>query len=291
MLVLLCLIWGVTWPIMKIALEQIPPFSMRTLSAALGALTLGVMCLSTGRSLRIRGRRTWTHIIVSSFINIIAFSMLSAFAQLAAATSRVAILSYTMPVWSVAFAWIFLRERPSGTQTLALALCGIGLAILIYPLTHAGVPIGIVLAVSTGLTWGAGTVYLKWARIQADPMTTAFWQLAIAFVVIGISMLIVEGRLDLSHATSEGLYATLLVGVAGNGFAYGLWFAIVRRLPAMTASLGVLGSPVIGVVASMLILGDRPTSTDLMGFALILAACACVVLGPQQVARKAPEAV
>jgi drug/metabolite transporter (DMT)-like permease len=29
MLVLLCLIWGVSWPVMKIALEEIPPFTMR----------------------------------------------------------------------------------------------------------------------------------------------------------------------------------------------------------------------------------------------------------------------
>jgi hypothetical protein len=30
MLVLLCFIWGVTWPIMRIALYEIPPLSMRT---------------------------------------------------------------------------------------------------------------------------------------------------------------------------------------------------------------------------------------------------------------------
>ena len=49
----------------------------------------------------------------------------------------------------------------------------------------------------------------------------------------------------------------------------------------MTASLGVLCVPVVGVVSSMLILGDRPTVTDLIGFALIFAASVCVLLGPQ----------
>ena len=33
MLVGLCLLWGVTWPLMKIALSDIPPLSMRTLTA------------------------------------------------------------------------------------------------------------------------------------------------------------------------------------------------------------------------------------------------------------------
>jgi drug/metabolite transporter (DMT)-like permease len=64
-----------------------------------------------------------------------------------------------------------------------------------------------------------------------------------------------------------------------------LWFAIVRRLPAMTASLGVLGSPAIGVVASILILGERPTATDLVGFALIFAASACVLFARPAIAK------
>jgi len=81
------------------------------------------------------------------------------------------------------------------------------------------------------------------------------------------------------------LLATASTGFLANGVAYGLWFAIVRRLPAATASLGVLGSPVIGVVASMLILGERPTAADYIGFALIFAASACVLS-----ARKAPVA-
>jgi len=33
LLVVLCLIWGVSWPVMKIALEDIPPLSMRAMSA------------------------------------------------------------------------------------------------------------------------------------------------------------------------------------------------------------------------------------------------------------------
>ena len=70
----------------------------------------------------------------------------------------------------------------------------------------------------------------------------------------------------------------VFVGVVGNGIAYGLWFAIVRRLSAVTASLGVLSVPVIGVIASVVILGERPTVTDIVGFALIFAASACVML-------------
>jgi len=59
-----------------------------------------------------------------------------------------------------------------------------------------------------------------------------------------------------------------------------MWFEIVRRVSAVTATLGILGIPVIGVLSSVLILGERPTNTDIIGFALIFAASACVLLTP-----------
>ena len=54
MLVGVCLIWGVTWPAMKIALNEIPPLSMRASTAGIGTLTMLAICLVTRRSLRLR---------------------------------------------------------------------------------------------------------------------------------------------------------------------------------------------------------------------------------------------
>lgn len=281
MLVLLCLIWGTTWPLLKIALDEIPPFHMRAASTALGAAALCLIGIVTRRSFRLRTVKAWMHVVIASLLNIVGFTVLSAFAQLAAATSRVAILAYTMSVWSMLLAWIFLRKRASRSQVIALVLCGAGLAVLIYPLAATGVPAGIALALATGLVWSAGTVYLQWAQIGGDPVGLATWQLAIAFVVIGGCMVLFEPGFDFTAVHANTLLALLAAGVFGSGIAYGLWFAVVGRLSAVTASLGVLGSPVVGVVASILMLGERPTAADVVGFALILAACACVLVGRQ----------
>ncbi len=288
MLVVLCCIWGTSWPLIKIALTDILPLSMRTCSLGLGAVTLFFVCLVRGSNFRIPTATAWVHVIVAALLNVAIFTVVSSFAQLGATTSRVSILAYTMPIWAVLLAWPLLGERPTRAQQIALGLCAAGLAILIYPLAATGVPRGIVLALITGASWGAGTVYLKWARINADPMGVACWQVTIAFLVVGVCMLIFEGGLDLHRAHAGALLATAFSGAIGNGIAYGLWFAIVRRLPAAIASLGVLGSPVIGVGASMLILGERPTVADFVGFALIFAASACVLLARPAAAAAKP---
>ena len=288
MLVVLCLIWGLTWPMMKIALNEIPPLSMRTLTAGVGALALLLICLVGRRSLRIPTARAWAHVVVASILNVVGFSLFSAFAQIAAATSRVTILTYTMPIWTLVLAWAILRERPSPMQTVAIALCAIGLAVLIRPLAATGIPFGLLLAVGSGASWAAGTVYLNWARIQADPVGLASWQITIAFFIIMACMLIFEGKLDLGAAHTDALLAVGFTGVFGNAVAYAMWFAIVRRVPALTATLGIVGIPVIGVVSTILILGERLTTADAIGFAFIFAASVCAQLPASAFRRATP---
>ena len=55
----------------------------------------------------------------------------------------------------------------------------------------------------------------------------------------------------------------IFAGLVGSGLAYFLWFGIVGRVPAMTASLGVLSAPVIGVVSTAILLGEWPTVADI----------------------------
>ena len=193
------------------------------------------------------------------------------------------IVAYTMPIWSVLLAWPFLGERPSRIQWTALILCVAGLSILIYPLTGSGVPLGIILALGVGVSWAAGTVYVKWAHIELDPLALASWQMTIAFVSLTACMYIVDGHLVLHGLQTGGAFATVWTGVVGNGVAYALWFPAMKRLPAVTASLGVLAVPVVGIVQSYLILGEVPTTPDMIGFALIFVASACVLLVPNKV--------
>lgn len=282
MLVLLSIGWGVTWPIMKIALIEIPPLSMRMGSAGIGAAVVCIIATLRNRSLRIP-RKAWMHVVAGGMLNIVGFSLFTVFAQLSASTSRVAILAYTMPIWSCLLARLILGEMLTANRQIALALCAGGFAILVYPLAGHGIPGGILLATGAGLSWAAGTIYLKWARIDADPIGVAAWQIIVGFIVIASCVPVFEGGVHLWPVSWWALFGVAFTGAVGSGLAYVLWFEIIRVLPAVTASLGVLSAPVIGVLSSMLILGERPTFADTIGFALIFAASACVLIQPQPV--------
>jgi drug/metabolite transporter (DMT)-like permease len=287
MLVVLGLAWGSTWVAMKIALDEIPPFSMRVGTSGLATLTLFAIALLQRRNMRVRSAIAGVHLVVAGSLNVASFTVLSAFAQLATTTSRVAVLTYTMPIWAALLARPVLGERLNVTRGLALLLCAVGLSVLISPLIGTSDLTGLALALATAVSWAVGTVYLKWARIDADPLAIAAWQLLIALALTAAGLVLYEGSPHLWPVRPLAFWAMVYSGLIGSALAYLLWFEIVRRLPAMTASLGVLSAPVVGVIASVLMLGERPTFSDIVGFTLILAAAACVLLAPT---TRSPEA-
>src|SRR5256885_16945342 len=106
MLVALGFAWGLTWPAMRIALDEIPPFSMRVVTLGLGAGVLFLVGWLQGRSFALGGLKHSAHLTVAGILNVLSFSLLSVIAMLFAGTGRVAMLAYTMPIWAVLFAWL-----------------------------------------------------------------------------------------------------------------------------------------------------------------------------------------
>ena len=278
MLVALGFCWGLTWPAMRISLDEIPPLSMRVVTLGIGAGLLFLVGWLQGRSFALRNLKHLVHLSVAGILNVLSFSLLSVIAMMFAATGRVAMLAYTMPIWAALFARLVLGERFTRSRVIALLLCAAGMGILIWPLAQQSAMIGLLIAISIAVSWAAGTVYVKWARLTGDPMVNAGWQVFVAFVVVTALLPFFEGSLHLSQAHTPAILALIWSGLMGSGLAYLLWFGIIGRVPAMTASLGVLSAPVIGVVSTAFMLGEWPTGADIVAYVLIFAASVCVLL-------------
>jgi drug/metabolite transporter (DMT)-like permease len=289
MLVAISFAWGLTWPAMRIALDEIPPFSMRVVTLGLGAGALFAVARLQGRSFALGSGKNCAHLIVSGILNVLSFSLFSVIAMMFASTGRVAMLSYTMPIWAAVFAWFVLGERLTRARIIALALCAAGMAILIYPLLQTGSVIGLAIAIGIAVSWAGGTVYVKWARMTGDPIANAAWQILAAFVIVTACLPFAEGSLHLTQASALAAFATIFAGLVGSGLAYFLWFGVIGRVPAMTASLGVLSAPVIGVLSTALLLGEVPTAPDIVGYVLIFTASVCVLLPSREALPPEPS--
>ena len=286
LLVALSFCWGLSWSAMRIALDEVSPWTLRLIGYSIGAATLLILLKAQGRSLAIPRGRNWLHIFIAALFIVVSFGVAGTFAQLMANTSRVIIVNYSMPVWGSLMAYFVLHERINARAAIGLALCVAGLSVLVYPVAETSLrePIGLLLALCCALGWAAGTVYMKWARIKGDLLAITFWQIMVGVVAFAVGYLIFEGAPKIEPLQWRTWGGLLFNGILGTGIAYFIWFNIIGRLTTAMASLGSLINPVVGVIGAVILLGDRPTVPDMIGFALIFSAAACVLM-PQ---RKRP---
>lgn len=285
---LLGLLWGFNWPAVRIALTEIAPWTLRAGGMAFAGLSLIAVALIRRQSLAVP-RAHWARLALGGLLSIAAFNVLLAFAQLMAPTSRAAILTFTMPLWATLMARFWLGELFDRRKLLGLGLGMAGLATLGLPLIAAGgLSFGLLLALAASLSWALGTIVTKRWPVAAPALCVAAWQLLIGGVAAGIGMLIFEG-LPLPKSLSPRVWAALGFHILGaQALAYFLWFSIIARLPAGIASLGTLMVPAVGVVGSVLLLGERPGLADWIGLVLVVAASGTIMLPGGAGRRRAP---
>ena len=288
LVVIMGVAWGFNWVAARIILTALPPWTMRALGIGLGALTLFAAAAIAGVSLAVpRGERG--KILIAGVFNVAIFNVCSAYAQVYGTTSRAIVIAYSMPIWSALLAHFVLREKLNAVKLAALGLCAAGLAILIFPLARGGFPLGALLALGCAWSWAAGTIYLKWTTIRAATLAVAAWQLLFGWLMLAAGMLIFEGLPQLWPLPPHVVAWIGYNGLIGMGLAYFIWFVVVGRLPATTASLGSLLVPVIGVIGSAWLVGERPSLADAIGFACIFASAASVLLQPNVRHDEMPE--
>jgi drug/metabolite transporter (DMT)-like permease len=275
---LLGLLWGFNWPAVRISLTEIAPWTLRAAGMTFAGLVLVAIALARGLPLAVP-REQWPRLIIAGFLSIAAFNILLAFAQLMAPTSRAAILTFTMPIWATLLALPILGERFDRRRLLGLGLGISGLVCLGLPLIRSGqFSPGLALALLAALSWALGTIVTKRWPVAAPALTIAAWQLLVGGAAAGLGMLVFEG-LPVPKLLSPKVAAALSFHILGaQALAYFLWFVVVARLPAGIASLGTLMVPAVGALGSVLLLGERPTATDWLGLALVVAASGAIMI-------------
>jgi len=282
-IVALALFWGLNWPAVRTVLFELPPWTFRAVGLGAGALFLFAFATLRGHRLTLR-REEVAPVLVAGFFTVTAFNLLLAFAQLAAPTSRAVIVTFTMPIWAVIFAWIFLGERLDRRRWLGLGFGIAGLVALGWPLVSAGsFSVGLLLALLAGMGWALGTIVMKRFPVATPPMTLTAWQLAGGSFVAAIGMAVFEPQvlatgIAWSEFRPETWIALFHHIVFSQSLAYMIWYRLLSRLPAGTLSLSTLMVPAIGVVSSVLFLGETPTAADFAGLALMTLAAGAVMM-------------
>jgi drug/metabolite transporter (DMT)-like permease len=192
----------------------------------------------------------------------------------AGGAGRTSVLVFTMPFWTLLIAWPVLHERVRGARWFAVVLALVGLVLVVEPWHWEGDLGAKLWAVVSGFGWAAGTVATKYyqRRYKLDMLNFLSWQMLVG--VLPLTPL--PWLLGLAPARWDAEYVGLLAWtvVVSTALGFMLWIDILRHLSAGTASLNMFAIPVIALVASMIVFGERLTGSEWSGIACIAAGLA-----------------
>lgn len=279
-LVALTLGWGFNWPMIKLALSELPVFSFRSICLLGGAAGLFAIAAFARLPLGVP-RGQWGRLLVIALFNVTVWNVCIAYGIGYMSSGRAAILAYTMPLWSVPLSAWLLRERVTARRMLGVGL-GMGGMLLLLSVELQAVqdaPKGTLLMVSGALSWAVGTVMMKRYPVELPVTALTAWQLLLGGIPIYAGAL----AFDLGSLRPLTLWPAVALAynvVVAFIFCHWAWYKIVTAVPVGVSSLSSLMTPVVGVFSGMLVLAELPHWQDFAALGLVLAALATVLLPP-----------
>lgn len=284
LLVLLTLVWGLNWPVMKFGVTGFPPLTFRALCMWLGLPLLGSFLLLRRVPFGI-GREHWPELAMLTVFNMFFWHTLAILAIQSLSSGRAAILGYTMPVFSALIGAFWFGQRLPGRAWTGVGAAALGVLLLLWHEVTAlsGKPLGVAMMLLAAATWAIGTQQMRRTRMAAPTLAISFWMTAIT--TLWMSLLCVVFERDAWLGPNPAQWAAIVYNAIGVfAFAQVVWLMLARELPPIASTLSVMLIPVLGVFSGAWWLGERLHWQDWAAVALVMLAIA-TVLWPARPAR------
>ncbi|MEN9689131.1 MAG: hypothetical protein RI998_1128 [Pseudomonadota bacterium] len=278
-LVGLTLMWGINWPVMKIAVSELPPLYLRALTMGLASLWLLVYFKHKGVCIWPASFVEWRDIVVLGLPNIFLWHSLSILGIVSLPSGRASILGFMFPVWTVVIGVLFMGEALTRRVVLAVtaALLGIGLLVWHELTALQGQPMGIVWMELGAISWAIGTLWMRRVPFTMPVQTLTVWMMLLSspFILLWSSGTEVWPTWHFSPA----VWGTLFYAVFINyGFAQIIWFGMARDLPPATSAMSIMAVPVTGTLSATFMVGEWPHWQDHVAMLCVVTAIAAVLL-------------
>ncbi|MGD0861252.1 MAG: DMT family transporter [Candidatus Limnocylindrales bacterium] len=289
LLACLALVWGVHWPVAKIGLRDLPPFTYGTLRVATG-LAVIVAVLAARRGLRLPSRHDIPVVLSVGIGQMAAGIALMNFALPLISAGRSSILVYTMPLWVALIQLPTLRAGGAGRQVAGLLIGLAGIGLLLNPQAidwqSSGQLLGSAGLIVSAVLWAATTIHIRRHEWRGTPLDLMPWQLLVALVPLVAAALLLEVGRPI-HWEPSAVAAVLYSGPLATALAFWLSQSISRALSPLATTMGFLAVPVVGLASSWLLLGEPLTLLDFAGAATTFLGIVVVSLATDPGARQA----
>lgn len=281
LLLVLAFVFGSTYLFVALGLETIPPITLAALRALLGFAVLAGLSLAFGHAVP-RDRRSWRAFLFLGFFGgALPFTLMS-LGQQRIDSSLAAILTTTMPLFTLGLAHVFTDDRANSRKVVGMILGFAGILLLLGPPAlrgQGGSLVGQLLYVGVALSYAVmGVIIRRLGQGSGTVLTrTACSNFVATLMLVPIAFLF-ERPLEISPSTNS-LLGLLALGVISSTIGQFLVFRLNATVGPNFASTNNYLGPPVGIMWGVLLLGEEITWLRIAALLVIFVGIAVATTG------------
>ena len=263
----MCVIWGIPYLMIRVAVRELAPVTLVFLRTSIGAALLLPFAAARGELKPLLER--WRPLLVYSIIEVAIPWVLLARAETKLSSSLTGLLVAAVPLVGAVVVALTGERESQGTRRWAGLLVGLaGVTALV------GFDIGQASALSVTEVFAVAVCYALGPIILTRYMegVPAMGIVALSLALTALIYLPFAVRSwPASMPTAHVIESVLGLGVICTALAFLVFFALIREVGPVRATVITYVNPAVAAVLGVAVLNETVTAGMLVGFALILA--------------------
>lgn len=249
---LLIFIWGFNWVIMKLGLDEMPPFLMAACRFFLTSMPWVFIVK--------RPNIPFSSVVIYGFLMfVVQFGFLFSGIYVGIPAGIASVIGQTQVIFTMFFSYLLLKERIYLHQVIGALIAFIGIGLVSWNLEGSITLLGVLLILSSALFWGLGSVYSKKLG-KISPFPLVVWGSLIAWPPLLLICYFFEGKEGIFPLVQQislvSLGAIVYLTYFATFFGFGIWFYLLSRYPLATLAPLTLGIPIVATIFSSLVLNE-----------------------------------
>lgn len=269
MALVVILVWGVNFVVMKWGLQEISPLLLCALRFMAASLPF-VLFVRPPKSL------SWGVLAAYGLVQGVGqFGLLFVGMQMGMPAGMASVVLQTQAFITLLMAAALLGERPQPWQWAGLCIAIGGLIVIGSAHGDSATQmtlIGFMCTVGSAAMWAASNLITRHAAKNGpyEPIPFLVWSSIFPVIPLLLISVWLEGGVhmmqqQLQAITWQGMGAVAYLALLSTLLGYGLWTQLLQRYPASTVAPLSLLVPVIGLLSAMLLLGEFPSGMQWLG--------------------------
>lgn len=271
-------LWGGSFPSIKIALAQAGPMMILWLR-----FLIAVPILMWGayfqKCLRLPTKKEFLPLFLMGFQGIFFHQGIQAYAMKTSGAANANWLMVASPAVVAILGRIFLKEKVSkyGLAGLTLSAIGVMLVLAFGTVRNAAFTgfgsVGDMILIASVLNWAAFSIISRKFLLSNIPSSFAImWEMIFSFFCATLFLIFAGADFSVITTFSAVTWQSIIfLGVFSSATAYMFWFRGLSKIPTARVVVFQFVQPVVGIVLSYFLVGERFTLWLFLGGALIAA--------------------